>query len=131
MVDQYPNQEYSEVNEISGRIRVLESKYSLARERIFLVNQNMVDSHKQFMVHIDNINSDIKEIKNDIYIIKDTLRTIIKEFDAFAKKEDLKVLEKYINMWSPLKFVTEAQVLELIKKNSKSKRYVKKSGRKK
>ena len=131
MVDQYPNQEYSEVNEISGRIRVLESKYSLARERIFLVNQNMVDSHKQFMVHIDSINSDIKSIKNDIYVIKDTLRTIIKEFDAFAKKEDLKVLEKYINMWSPLKFVTEAQVLELIKNNSKSKRYVKKRGRKK
>jgi hypothetical protein len=129
MVDQYPNQDYSEVNEISGRIRVLESKYSLARERIFLVNQNMVDSHKQFMTHIDSINSDIKEIKNDIYIIKDTLRTIIKEFDAFAKKEDLKVLEKYINMWSPLKFVTEEQVIELIKKNSKS-RNVKKRGRK-
>lgn len=125
MAEQFQNEQYSEMNELSGRIRVLESKYSLARDRIFLINQNMIDSHKRLMIQIDSLNSDIKEIKNDVFIIKDTLRTLIKEFDSFAKKEDVKVLEKYINMWSPLKFVTEDQLNNLLKKT------VKKRGRKK
>ena len=33
------------------------------------------------------------------------------------RKEQIKVLEKYINMWNPLNFVTEEEVLELIEKN--------------
>ncbi|MEK6974211.1 MAG: hypothetical protein AABW41_03185 [Nanoarchaeota archaeon] len=125
MAEQFQNEQYSEMNELSGRTRVLESKYSLARDRIFLINQNMIDSHKRLMIQIDSLNSDLKEIKNDVFIIKDTLRTLIKEFDSFAKKEDVKVLEKYINMWSPLKFVTEDQLNNLLKKT------VKKRGRKK
>ncbi|MBI2670975.1 hypothetical protein HYX18_03295 [Candidatus Woesearchaeota archaeon] len=125
MAQEFQNEQYSELNELSGRIRILESKYSLARDRIFLINQNMVESHKKLMVQIDSLNSDIKEIKNDVFVIKESLRTLIKEFDSFAKKEDVKVLEKYINMWNPLKFVTEDQVKELLKTSGK------KRGRKK
>lgn len=128
MPEQYTDQ-YSEINELGSRIRILENKYTLARDRVFLINQNMVDSHKKLLTEIKSLESDLKEIKGDIFTIKETLRHIIKEFDSFAKKEDLKVLEKYINMWNPLNFVTEQQVLELIKKRVK--KNVKKSARKK
>ncbi len=120
MSQDYPQEQYSEINEVGGRIRILENKYSLARERIFLVNQNMIDSHKKLMVDIDSINKDIKDIKNELYVIKDSIRSLVKEFDNFAKKEDLKVLEKYINMLNPFKFVTEEQVIQIIKKNVKN-----------
>lgn len=120
MPQYYPQEQYSEINEVGGRIRILENKYSLARERIFLVNQNMIDSHKKLMIDIDSINKDIKDIKNDLFLVKDSIRSLVKEFDNFAKKEDLKVLEKYINMLNPFKFVTEEQVIEIIKKNVKT-----------
>ena len=124
MVEQYQEQ-YSEINELGSRIRILEGKYTLIRERIFLINQNMVDAHKKLTIDFKVLESDIKEIKSDIFTIKETLRHLIKELDSFAKKENFKVLEKYINLWNPLKFVSEQEVLDLIKKN------VKKSGRKK
>jgi len=33
----------------------------------------------------------------------------------FARKDTLKVLEKYINMWDPLKFTTEEDVMRIVK----------------
>ncbi len=38
------------------------------------------------------------------------------ELEFFARKENLKVLEKYINLWNPLNFVTKEEVLELTSK---------------
>ncbi len=124
MPQEYQDQ-YSEVNELASRVRILEGKYTLVRERMFLLNQNLVDAHKKLITEIRSVDSDIKEIKGDLFTIKETLRHVIRELDSFAKKEDFKVLEKYINMWNPLNFVTEQEVLELIKKK------VKKSGHKK
>jgi len=44
---------------------------------------------------------------------------IIKELDIFAKKEQLKVLEKYINLWNPLNFVTTKEVEKIIEEKLK------------
>jgi len=57
-----------------------------------------------------------EEIKETLEIIKETSRNLVKEMSFFARKEQLKVLEKYINMWNPLNFVTKEEVLELINK---------------
>ena len=79
------------------RVRILESKYNIMRERLLLINQNMIDEYKK-------LNEDIK-------IIEDELKEL--------KKDSLKVLEKYINMWNPLNFVTEEDVLNIIKQSKK------------
>ena len=46
--------------------------------------------------------------------MKETNMHIIKELQGFARKENLKVLEKYINFWNPLNFTTEEEVIKLI-----------------
>ena len=47
---------------------------------------------------------------------------IVRELEETAKREEVKVLEKYINYWNPIKFVTqnevEAIVSEILKRNS-------------
>ena len=107
---------YENIVDINTRLRILENKYVLVRERMFVINQNMIDGYKKLMSEIKAVDSDLKEIKGDLFSIKESMRHLVKEMDSFARKENLKVLEKYINMWNPLKFVTEEEVLELIKK---------------
>lgn len=108
--------QYGPINEINTRIRILEGKYNLTRERMLLINQNMIDHYKALNAEIRAIKEDIKEIKESIEMIKDTSKNLVKEMSFFARKDQLKILEKYINMWNPLNFVTEEEVLELIKK---------------
>lgn len=107
---------YSPLNEINTRIRILEGKYTVTRERMLLINQNMIDHYKVLTAEIKSINEELREIKENLEQIKETTRNIVKEMSFFARKEQLKVLEKYINMWNPLNFVTEEQVLELLEK---------------
>jgi len=107
---------YSPINELNTRIRILEGKYTVTRERMLLINQNMIDHYKILTTEIRSINEELREIKESLELIKETTRNMVKEMSFFARKEQMKVLEKYINMWNPLNFVTEEQVLEMLEK---------------
>ena len=99
------------INDLDARIRILEGKYNINRERLLSINQNTIDHYKKVSSDIKLINDDMKELKEDISSLKKTIKSIIKELNLFARKDQVKILEKYINLWNPLNFVTEEEVL--------------------
>ena len=56
-----------------------------------------------------NINKDIETVKNVVKHLSD-------EAGKFAKNQDVKVLQKYIDYWNPMNFMTEKDVLKLVDK---------------
>jgi hypothetical protein len=111
---------YSLINELNTRIRILEGKYNLTRERMLVINQNMLDHYKKLTTDIKIIDEDITEIKESLDLLKNTIKNTLKELQLLARKEDLKILEKYINMWDPLKVITKEEVEEIIEKRLKN-----------
>lgn len=109
----------TDFSELIGRIRINESRLSNLRERLSVTDTNTLSEFKKFSIEIKDLNLELKEIKTDIFKLKHTLKDLIKEMSNFANSQDLKVLEKYINMWNPLNFVTEKEVLKLIQENAK------------
>jgi len=107
--------------DLNSRIRILEGKYSLSRERMFVINQNMIDHYKKQTQDIKLLQQEIKDLKKESESLKGTIRKILEEMSRFANKESVTVLEKYINFWNPLNFVTEEEVIELIKNHKRSK----------
>ena len=126
-------QEGMATTDIISRTRVLEGKYNLLRDRVLVINQNMIDEYKRLLIELKGLNSDIKDVRDDVFKIKEALKHLIKELDLFARKDDVKVLEKYINLWNPMKFTTEQDVINIIKEHSRHKEQeaVKKYGAKK
>ncbi len=114
------SEQYASANELNTRIRILEGKYNLTRERMLVINQNMLDHYKKVSGDTKILREEITEIKDSINLLKDTMKSIVKELQLLARKEELKVLEKYINMWNPLNVVTKEEVEELIKKRLKN-----------
>ncbi len=110
------NGDQSSTFDVITRLRTLESKQEYLREKLLVVNQNMIEEYKELFSEIKTINSDVKEIKHNLLEIQDAIKKIAKEIENFAPKESLKILEKYINIWNPLNFVTEQQLQNLIKK---------------
>ncbi len=104
------------------RVRVLESRYSLMRDRLFLINQNMVTEYRKLNKEIKFVDDELKDIKKEFSEIKSLLRNILDGMQNFAKKEDVKVVEKYMQWINPLNFMTEEDVKKIIRgeKNSKS-----------
>lgn len=106
------------------RIKSLETKYNLLAEQVLVINKNMIEEYKNISADTKTINNDLKKIKTEIDKLKITLRGFLREMENFAKKQDIKVLEKYIKLWNPMEFVTSEELnkaLKEVKKNSKSK----------
>ena len=107
-------------SELIGRIRINESRLSHLRERLLVTDNNSISEFKKISLDVRELNSELKGIKTDIFKVKEVLKDITKELENFARNQDVKILEKYINMWNPLNFITEKEVIKLIKENARS-----------
>lgn len=104
-----------DIAELTRRIRTMEERYTTMQTKTQLVEHNMLSYHKQAIGETKTINVDIRELKREIEQIRDRILTLIKELQSCAKKDEVKVLERYINMWEPINFVTRNEIQELIK----------------
>ena len=108
--------------EVISRVRSLEGKYNLLRDRALIINQNMIDQYQRTNSEMKSLEEDIKEVKHSVFQIKETLKHLVREIENFARKDEMNVLERYINLWNPLNFVTEAEVKRLIEESKKKKK---------
>ena len=100
--------------DMNNRVRSLETKYSIFGERLLIVNKNMIEEYKKIMKEMKAIDADLQKMKVELVETKSIIKSIVTEMDLFAKKGQVKVLEKYLDLWSPMHFVTEEQVNQLV-----------------
>ena len=100
--------------ELTNRLRVLESKQSLFNEKLLMVNQNIIEEYKKFNNDIKAIKAEMTDMKKDMQNVKNIVKHLSEEAANFARKDTVKVLEKYINLWNPLRFVTREEVEKII-----------------
>ncbi|MEK6849841.1 MAG: hypothetical protein AABY01_04725, partial [Nanoarchaeota archaeon] len=79
-----------------------------------LIEQNMLAHQKKAAMDSKNAQSDLLEIKKTVRVMEDRIIMAIKELQMTARKEDVDVLKRYIEMWDPLRFVSNDQVDKLI-----------------
>ena len=104
-----------EIRNISRRLKVSEERYTNLRTKVELTEQNMLSRDKQISTEIKTTNVDVHELKKELAEIKERMLMLIKELQTCAKREEVKVLEKYINLWEPVNFVTRNEVEDIIK----------------
>ena len=105
----------NDISNLSRRLKILEESFTNLRRALQVTEQNMLDKNKLFTTEIRTITSDISDIKKESAEIKEKILDIVKELQTSAKREEVKVLEKYINLWNPVKFVTQNEVEQIIK----------------
>lgn len=103
-----------ELEDTINRLRVLEGRYTNLQSELMVTEENMINRGKRLTKEIKTLTLDINELRKEINEIKDKVLMIIKELQAFAKREDVKILQKYIEMWDPMNFVTHNEVEEII-----------------
>jgi len=104
-----------EISNLTRRLRTLEESFTNLRRVLQVTEQNMLSKNKMFATEVKTITSDISDMKMEIAEVKEKIIDLIKELQTCAKRDEVKVLEKYINMWNPVKFVTQNEVEEIVK----------------
>lgn len=111
-----PNQELIlAIADLDRRLRVIEERYSTLRKKMQLTDQNLLDSERTFGKDVHTVNEDILNIKRQLHDFTDKILMFGSELEGTAKKTDLKVIEKYLALWSPTTFVTRSEVKDYLK----------------
>ena len=104
----------NEINSLSRRLRLLEESSANLRRFFQVTEENTIARNKHYSAEIKTINSDVSEIRKEMQEIREKLLLVIKELQSVARKDEVKVLEKYINLWNPVKFVSQNEIESII-----------------
>lgn len=104
-----------EMNSSMRRLRVIEERYSNIQRKNQLTDQNMLANQKKVATELKSLNQELGELKEEIAKLKDTLSLVIQELKECAKKDELAVLDKYLKLWEPVRFVTQNQVERIVR----------------
>ncbi|MBI3051772.1 hypothetical protein HYY74_04930 [Candidatus Woesearchaeota archaeon] len=108
--------EQGAVSDTVRGIRTLEEKYNNLLRRIQLGEQNTIAHTRKIHDEFRAINSDILELRKQIEEIRERMMMAIKELQTVAKREDLEIVKKYLDLWEPVNFVTQAEVEKMVRR---------------
>ena len=107
------------ISDLDRRLRILEERYGNLRKKIQLTDQNLIESERSFGKELSTFNSELLELKRNTVDFDDKTSIFAGELDNMAQKTDLKVIEKYLALWSPEIFVTRSELKEYLENSMK------------
>lgn len=107
-------------------LRMLEERYSTLRKKMQMSDQNIIDDTNKIFTQLKLIVKDISDLKIKIEDMRIKLDMFQNEIKEMATRQDLTVLQRYIELWEPMQFMTEKQAINLIRDALKEKETSKK-----
>ena len=97
---------------IIERQKNLESSNDLLNEKIELLDHNMIKQFKQINLDIQSLREEIRDLQSSLVKIKEFNMKTSKQFKLTTTKDEIMKLEKYIDFWNPMGFVTRDELEE-------------------
>ncbi len=113
MAEEYRGYEGQVSLEINTKIRDLEERYRILRDRLLLIGQNLIEIKEKTSADTFEMKKDLEIIKRNVERLVSFLETASAEFSKFARKEDLEILSKQAKMFQPLEFVRKKDLKKL------------------
>jgi len=103
--------------EVNGKLRDLEEKQNLTRDRVLLIGKNLIDSREKTKEEIANLKMDFENLKKDISKLRDILQNSLDELEDTARKGELEAVKKQLDLFSPLEFARIDDVEKMLHKH--------------
>jgi len=100
--------------DFNTKIRDLEEKNRLMRERLLLIGQNLIEIREKNNSDLLQVRQDLEFIKMEVKRMKSFLESAASEFSNFAKKSELAILTKQAKMFQPTEFVKRQDLKQAI-----------------
>lgn len=104
------------IAELNERVRMLETRVKQIRENQRVLSENMLTKTEELRNMIRELNFKMEEMKGQVKALQDIVKAFSKEIENVARVQDVKVLEKYINLIDPTRFLTKDEALRLIRR---------------
>ncbi len=101
------------LTELSTRLRDVEERMKITREKTQILSKNFVELKQKTDVDLKNIKQRMIKIEDDIEKLKSASNFLIKETGKYAKKDELISIERMLKNFQPLEFARIKDVEEL------------------
>lgn len=129
MAEQYPEQYQN--SDFNIRLRDIDERNRLIRERVLLLGKNLIMSKEQTDEELDKVKRENAELKRELDKVKRVANSLLTEFNKFVKREELTLVERMLKDFEPLEFMRRKDVEELVDSKIKAKKQIKSSSSKK
>lgn len=96
------------------RINEIEERERINRNKIDLLSNSLIKKDEKLNEEIRVLRENQKKLGDEIEKIKQKIDYILGEFPNLVRKEDLRVIERFIELWQPLKFATLEDVKRML-----------------
>jgi len=118
MADQNQQEDYfnSLVSSINTKLRDIEEKQSIIKDRVILIGTNLISEKDRVDEELIEIKKNLADITNDLKRLKLMLGGVIETNNNFAKRTELEILERQFKMFQPLELARISDVEDIVKK---------------
>lgn len=95
-------------------IKGVESKLNILRREFDVLKEDSSKKYNKLTKEIKTTNDDLIELKREREKVNEKIDLIIKELRLTAGREELEILKKYVDLWSPMNFVTQRDVERIV-----------------
>ncbi len=99
---------------LTAHLSLLEERYGRLRTQVQFTDHELIESKKNINTRIKALDQEMDDLSISVRDIKDLVTGLRQEVMQAARKEDLAVLERYLDLWEPLSFATRDEVKRVI-----------------
>jgi len=103
-----------EIAKLSRRMSLIENRTDNLQDHLDLIDQNVIEKHKSAISDIRDLQAEVRTVQSQLHEMSDLLKRAVSRMSEFANRDDLRVIERYMNYWSPLSFTTKNEVKGMI-----------------
>ena len=103
------------LSDFNTRLRDVEERNQLVRERILLLGKNLIESKQGLETEVKDLKKQTSKITKDLEKLQRLSKSIVKETEKFVKRNEILIIERMLKDFQPLEFMRKKDVEELIK----------------
>ncbi len=107
--------------EFATRINEVEEKQRLIRDRSLLIGENLVSTKEDMEKQETEIRNQINQINSEIKDLKQLVNRIINTLPNLARKSELEILEHQAKIFQPLQFARINDIKKIIEQELQNK----------
>jgi len=106
----YQNAVQAEMVNVVSRLRLLEERHTNLQRKMHLIEEHYLSSAKEYKSEIKIMQSELLEVKRNVKEFSEVLDRLTRSLEDFATRDDVKLIEKYVNLLDPTNFISRAQL---------------------
>jgi hypothetical protein len=102
------------ISDFNIRLRDLEEKNQLMRERVLLLGKNLLVIKDESFNEIDSLKKQVFKLTQEMERTRSSMQSLVSEIGNFAKKSELLVVERMLRDFQPLEFARIKDVQDIV-----------------